>query len=108
MGALLESFNPRSNSLPAREGGQEIPVYSTPAEVVFYSDYVVFTEIVARLDFDDFEWFNQRDVLDSVVNVARNIHRLAAAERVFFIANGNFRGATSDYPCFVSVTMPLE
>jgi hypothetical protein len=30
----------------------------SPAEVVFYSDYVVFTEIVACLDFDDFEWLD--------------------------------------------------
>jgi len=60
------------------------------------------------LDLDDFEWFYRRDVFDSMVNVACNEHRLAAAERVFFIANGDFRSATGDYPCFISVTMPLK
>ena len=102
------STHPLPPSLRGRENRTGDSLLLNPAEVVFYSDYVVFTEIVARLDFDDFEWFNRRDVLDSVVNIARNIHRLAAAERLFFIANGNFRSATGDNPCFVSVTMPLK
>jgi hypothetical protein len=43
-----------------------------------------------------------------VVNVAGNEHRLAAAERVFFIANGDLRSAAGDYPCFVTMTVPLK
>ena len=30
----------------------------SPTEVVFHSNNVVFTEIVASLDFDDFEWLD--------------------------------------------------
>ncbi len=77
------------------------------AEVVFYSDYVVFAEVVAGLDFDDFEGFDRGDVFDSVVDVAGYEHCFAATEGVLFLADGDFRRAACDNPRFVTVSVPL-
>jgi len=78
-----------------------------PTEVVFNSDDVVFAEIVACLNFEDFERFYRRDVLDSVMNVASDERRLASPESVLLFADRDFRCAAGDYPRFITMTMPL-